>query len=320
MEFEEKEAQPTYNHNVHLVIDADSLIYRACHVGEKEYNKDIADLELVKDKPLFKEIITRTMAEYQQSILHSMIDGIIWTIREDLNRNGSDISTHTLLFTPKKHTCEKFGLKVNFRYEIIHDYNDTTDKELHHPDYKASRKGMPLPEGITEMFEYVESIEQASFSNHCEADDVAYWMKMNALEDTVIACLDKDIYMGTPSGDIGHYNYNKNEWIHTSEDEANLFFYRQCMTGDSSDGIKGIFRYGPKTAEKDLPEWLGYEETWAKVIDKFTEKGYTEEYAILMMRLVNLSQLTSFNEIELWTPPIVSEIVDGPGLRGTYDE
>ena len=37
MELKETEAKKIYNRNVHLVIDADSLIYRACHAGEKEH-------------------------------------------------------------------------------------------------------------------------------------------------------------------------------------------------------------------------------------------------------------------------------------------
>lgn len=299
MELKETEAKRIYSKMIHLVIDADSLIYRACHAGEKEHREAV----IPKDHPLFKEMPIASMHEMQKSILHSMIGGIVWKVRNDLNLKGIDVEKYSLVFTPKKHTCDKFGLKVNFRYEIIDDYNKKFAEEgKEHPGYKASRKGMPLPEGIPELFEYVEEFEESVFSDHCEADDVVYQMKVAQPEGVVIACLDKDIYMGTFAGELGHYNYNKNEWIYTTEDEANLFFYRQCMTGDSSDGIKGIFRFGPKAAEKTLPEWTDHEDMWDTVLDTFDQKGYSEEYALLMMRLVNLNQLTTDGKIALWEP------------------
>ena len=83
------------------------------------------------------------------------------------------------------------------------------------------------------------------------------------------------------------------------------------MTGDSSDGIKGIYRFGPKAAEKTLPEFTDHETMWDTVIDTFQDKGYSEEYAILMMRLVNLGQLTN-EGIKLWEPPFNYRITDGP--------
>jgi len=315
MELKETEAKPTYSKTIKLWIDADSLIYRAAHAGEKEHREEE---EQFKAHPLFEEMAMGTMFDKQRAILHSMIDGIVWKVRADLNLKGVDIEEYFLVFTPKKKYCDEHGLKINFRYGIIDDYNYKAAKENlergnlseddifePHPAYKASRKGMPLPEGIPELFDYVgnpDNIPNAVFSDNCEADDVVFREKVEDLDGVVIACLDKDIYMGTPGGELGHYNFNKNEWIYTTTEEANLFFYRQCMTGDSSDGIKGIFRYGPKAAEKDLPEWTNHEDMWKTVLARFIDKGYTEDYAILMMRLVNLNQLTSEGKIELWEP------------------
>ncbi len=307
MKFEEKEAKPIYSRMVNLVIDADSLIYRACHAGEKEYN----NAKIPREHPLFHEMPIAPMEEMQQSIFHSMIGGFIWKIREDLNLQGIDIEDHLLVFTPKKNYCDAHDLKVNFRYEIIDEYNETAPTDEQHPQYKANRTGMKLPEGIPEMFAYVATLDNALFSDHSDA------IKRDAPEDIVIACLDKDIYKGTPSGDLGHFNYNKNEWIYTTEEEAKLFFYQQCLSGDSSDGIKGIYRYGPKTAEKDFPKWTNEEDMWERVMDKFIEKGYSEAYAILMMRLVNLSQLDECGDLVLWTPPVLVADLE---IRGTYDE
>ncbi len=299
MKYKETEAKPTYSKTVKLLIDADSLIYRAAHAGEKEYNAD----KIPKEHPLFKEMSIGTMHDKQVEIFHSMIAGHLWKIKGKLNANGIDIEDYKLIFTPKKAYCDAHNLKLNFRYEIIDAYNAEAIESDNHPGYKANRRGMTLPEGIPELFDYVATLQEAVFVDHAEADDYVYRAKVNNMGGVLIACLDKDIYSGTPSGDLGHYNYNKEEWIYTTKEEANLFYYRQCLAGDSSDGIKGIHRYGPKTAEKDFPEWTNHKDIWKRVLSKFEEKGYTEEYAILMYRLVFLGQLDNNYNLTLWSPP-----------------
>ncbi len=300
MKFNEQEAKKTYEKIIRLVIDADSLIYRAAHAGQKEFIKD----QIPKSHILFKELPTGEMLDYQIEILNSMITGIFYKVKTDLNLRGVDVEEYDLLFTPKASYCKAHNMDLNFRYGIIDEYNEEYALADKHPGYKSGRAGMALPDNIPELFEYAGELPQAIFSNGCEADDVAYKMKVDDINGVVIACLDKDIYSGTPSGDLGHYNFNKNEWMVTGQKEASLFFYRQCMAGDSSDTIKGIHRYGPKTAEKDLPEWTTAVDMWDKVVTIFKNKGYSEEYAILMMRLVNLGQLNDDLEVELWLPPI----------------
>lgn len=309
--FVETEAKAVYSRFVDVGIDADSLIYRSCHAGEKEYNMN----KIPKEHVLFTEYPLMDMHEQQKEIFHSMISSIVMGIREDLNKKGIDVQDVYLIFTPKKSYCESNGLKENFRYEIVHEFNSRFP-DFQHPQYKSGRKGMQLPEGIPEMFEYAMSLDNSIASDHCEADDWLYKWKMFDIEGRVVACLDKDISKGTPSGDIGHFDYNKREWIYTKDHEAMVFFYRQCMMGDSSDTIKGIYRFGEKAAEKLLPDGIGLtlseEEIWEKVLTTFLEKGYPEEYAILMMRLVNLGQLDDNLKLSLWQPPVITELVDGP--------
>ena len=295
MELKETEAKPTYSRTIKLWIDADSLIYRAAHAGEKEH---IEEEEQFKEHPLFEEMAMGTMFDKQRTILHSMIDGIVWKVRADLNLKGIDIEEYFLVFTPKKKYCDEHGLKINFRYGIIDDYNEANPKTAQ-PGYKSGRSGMVLPEGIPELFDYVSTLEKAIFSDNCEADDVVCYQKSLDLEGVVICALDKDILYGQDAGDIGHYNFNKNEWVYTTAKEAELNIFRQGLTGDSSDTIKGLFRVGPKGAEKILPEWTADMEDI--VLATYLEKGYTKEYMQLTMRLVSMNQLTA-EGIVLWTP------------------
>ncbi len=292
----EKEAVKTFSKEVHVLIDADSLVYRACHLGEKAQK----EVEITEDHPLWKEGLLLPLHEEQQSIFDSMVQSILHNMEYDLNSEGKTITAHSLLFTPKAGYCEANGMKLNFRYNLIDEYNATLpSEEGTHPGYKASRKGMTLPSGITEMYEWAMLKDNLVVYSEVEADDAIVMLKKSNPELYVIACIDKDIYEGCEGT---HWNYNRNEWAITTQEEAELFYMRQCMTGDSSDGIKGIFRFGPKAAEKALPEWMPMAEMWEVVIDTFTEKGYSEEYALLMYRLVSLNQLRENGDLVLWSP------------------
>ncbi len=305
MNLTEVEAKPIYSKAVTVAIDADSLIYRAAHIGEKVCK----EAEIPKDNPLFEELSPDLFIE-QKVVLKGMIDGIVNDIEYELNCKGFGLGEVQLHYTPKGHIQKAKGLKPNFRYGIIDEYNkkvieaELEDGEARaepHPGYKSGRKGMKLPEGLTELFDFAVEDERAVLADGCESDDVVCYMKAQDIEGVVIAALDKDILNGSPSGDIGHYNFNKREFVYTDADDAVINIHRQCLMGDSSDTIKGIFRYGPKAAEKDIPDDQCIEDIWDDVLKVYQSKGYSYDYAVLMMRLVDMHQFTG-EEVTLWQP------------------
>ena len=72
-----------------------------------------------------------------------------------------------------------------------------------------------------------------------------------------------------------HFNFRTNEFIKTSKLEANKFLWKQTLMGDATDGIEGIPKVGPKTADNLLKKVTkGFEKI---VIEKYVEKfGYYE--------------------------------------------
>jgi len=319
--FKEVEAEVPITREIHFVIDADSLVYKAGYVGARDYPEEHANTG-----GLFKEV-TRSVLDNQIDILNNMISGITRDASEHLKKKGVGIHTVTLLITPREEMRDRLGLAPNFRYALVDKYNEA-EQELYDimnsrlaedekpftytpiPAYKAGRKNMTPPPNIAEMMDYLYDVKrvngldvQTIAADGCEADDLAYGMKVDAVEDVVLAVIDKDILYGTPSGEIGHFNFNSRELVHTADDEANLFYYRQCIVGDSSDGIKGLYRCGKVAAEKTLPEWTSHEDAWARTLELFMSKNSSERYAMLMMRLVNLGQIGTDGEIHLWEPP-----------------
>ena len=65
--------------------------------------------------------------------------------------------------------------------------------------------------------------------------------------EVVICSPDKDVLLQIPGH---HYNYQKNEWVNTTEESAWRFLWLQVLAGDSVDGIPGIPGIGMKKAEK----------------------------------------------------------------------
>ena len=104
---------------------------------------------------------------------------------------------------------------------------------------------------IVRLFEYLEALPiKTMMFDGMEADDLvsAYHNK-----NTVICSPDKDVLQQN----IGqHYNYGKAELISVDKFEAQRFLWKQVLMGDSTDGIEGIPKVGPKTADTWLKDLL----------------------------------------------------------------
>jgi len=125
--------------------------------------------------------------------------------------------------------------KGNFRYDIV-------------DDYKANRKNSNKPEYIGFVRDYIIDQYNAVVTEGQEADDAIGIMATELNYKCIIASVDKD-FLQIP---CWHYNTRRNEWYKPDEFEGLQHFYKQVLTGDTVDNIKGIYKVGPKTAEKML--------------------------------------------------------------------
>lgn len=134
--------------------------------------------------------------------------------------------------------CEK--LEVN-EYAIFLTIGKTFRHDIN--SYKSNRPtDRKLP-----VFYYIKEIlrQDANYTIGVEADDlVTYWAYKSSNH---IACSpDKDVI----NTNLKCYNYNKNEFINNTDEEISYNFWKQMLTGDSSDGILGLPGVGPKTSDK----------------------------------------------------------------------
>ena len=278
-------------------IDADSLLYRAAHIvcckddalAEAEaIEADADDCEIN-----LGEATANDMLDGMARVFHSMVKEIEEAVQEDASAKGYVMEETIIVLTvkPKLDCCK--GLEDNFRYHIMQSVEDEAVK-----GYKANRAGMAVPEGLNDIYTYVAGLANCIIVGGIEADD---YCVRKGLDGNLVSALDKDVVYSVPYA----YNYGKKEWIDTTPEERRLWFWTQCITGDSSDGLRGVYRVGAKGAEKllkDLDNMTDYE-AWKLVVTTYYGKGQTLDEAVATARCVSMTQYTDEHGLVLWTPP-----------------
>lgn len=177
--------------------------------------------------------------------------------------------------------------------------------------YKANRSTTRYPEGLRDLKEMLAKEFEGKLHSDFEADDYVVWAKKKNPDKYVLCAVDKDVLNAVEGH---HFNYYQSvkynipmKFIYTNSIKAIQFPYMQCLMGDSADGIQGVKGCGPKTAEKLL--WLHEDEAtlWKIVVQEYEKAGMSEKDALLTMRLVNMNQLDSEGNIDLWIAPTGDE-------------
>lgn len=181
-----------------------------------------------------------------------------------------------------------FKGKANFRYALFPEYKQKRHETL----------AMPGLELVNPLKDYLfNTYGNCIAGENWEADDCI--ISLYRKQDHIIAALDKDV-LGSAAGT--HFNYNKGMFIETLPEYAEKWHYLQCLSGDVTDGIPGCPGIGLKTAFKILGNERDPKKLWKLVVKAYKSKGLDENYAILMMRLVNLHQVENNKKLILWNP------------------
>jgi len=120
--------------------------------------------------------------------------------------------------------------------------------------YKGNRKRGDKPIIFPAIKEYLRQEWNFTSIPELEADDLVsiYHDPLH----TVICSPDKDVLYQNKGI---HYNYGKAETIIVDETEAMRFLWKQMLMGDSTDGIGGLPKVGPKTSAAWLEPLLPHE-------------------------------------------------------------
>lgn len=212
----------------------------------------------------------------------------VWTLTTDLKdaRDAFELALTNILDespTPDFKLC--FSDRENFRKEL-------------NPTYKGNRAGVRKPVGFKPFREEIISRYDGIIKPKLEADDVIGILATKPGTDFIIISDDKDLRTIPGAHLIDGYVVN------IGDNEADLKFYTQVLTGDNADGYPGCPGIGPKKAEEILNK--AGDKPWEAVVNAYTKAGLTEEDAILQARMARILRWSDWNsgtqEVRLWNP------------------
>lgn len=234
-----------------------------------------------------KALIDSDSLIYKYAAIHQEViewDEETTTIITDLDRaraglaeniaaimEATDATSYLMVLSPKK----------TFRHDVL-------------PSYKSNRKPPKYPlELLRPLREYAMDTWDTHTPTYVEADDYCVWKMYDEPDEWVLCHIDKDLNQAPGS----HYNYNKLEAYRVEQEEADLLFYTQILTGDTSDGYKGCPGIGPKKAEKILQplDLSNEQEIWEAIVATYEEKELTEEDALVQARVARMLRPSEYN-------------------------
>jgi DNA polymerase-1 len=180
------------------------------------------------------------------------------------------------------------------------------------PDYKGHRN-RKKPCGYKRVISNLKIQYNVIIMKELEADD-AMGIYATAHPGNVIVSPDKD--MRQIPGKL--YNLETSQDI-TAEEGAKWHLI-QTLAGDQTDGYSGVPGIGVKRAET-LFNKEGY--NWSTVVKAFTDKGLTEDDALLNARLARILTIDDYDTKEqtpkLWTPQEAFAINHGATVQDESD-
>ena len=257
-----------------VLIDADIIVYEACHRNQTDIDWDGEGKTGYANFEAATEDFAASVAAIGKAT--GCDDGVL--ILTDSDRDA------------------------NFRRKVWPEY------KKHRGDSNTSR-----PILFAALREWIHENYATKEKPGIEGDDTIGIMAtgdINGLPEDkqarVIASIDKD--MLTIPG--RHYNWRKPGGVFTvTEDEAYYNLLYQTIIGDSTDNFPGLPGCGPVGAGRILDDASGQSmrEMWEHVVIAFEERGLSRNDALTQARCARILQASDWDfkhdKVILWTPP-----------------
>lgn len=166
------------------------------------------------------------------------------------------------------HDCEDFCRAPVTAQYFLTGKNNFREAIATIRKYKGNRDALHKPHHYAALREYLIKRFKAQVIHGREADDE---VTMRAAahgydpERVCIVSVDKDLW--TVPG--LHFNYKSGDFSVVSEDEAEVNFYRQLLTGDVTDNIVGCYKAGASAAEAIINDGMTEVEKYEACLKRY---------------------------------------------------
>jgi len=257
-------------------------------------------------------------------IMHSFYRG------KDLEAEENEVATpgHTLSNFSEAYLAPALDIVPASHIIAVEDKGNNYRKKLT-TDYKAHRK--PLDEPIKESLEkssdsvkeLLKSLGVAQVScPKTEADDVIALLVEKLPGKKLVYTVDGDLIALSSSDTTVYLKGEPKELFQDKVKPEHLTLYKS-LVGDTSDGYKGVYRFGKKSWEKLLDEYK--EEGIAELIDIAESKNYLklkkvldtepDKHPLLQQILDNKEQWRVSYEVAKLHPELIDSKQDGEFTR-----
>lgn len=220
---------------------------------------------------------------------------------EEEHEYNADLTVIVGNFQRGKQIVEHELTKLRQRFnsdDILLFFTDRTNfRKTIDPSYKGNRTKRK-PCGYLKLKNWGMETYPSLVYPHLEADDVLGIVATNgSVKDFVLISPDKDM------AQIPCRIYDLKEEYTQTPGAAERLLYKQCLTGDSTDGYKGCAGVGPKRADQILDKAKG--DYWPAVVKAFEEAEMTEADAIRNLQLAKILQADNW-DTETQTPILIT--------------
>lgn len=256
-----------------ILIDADSIIYKAGFSNEERYYHIF-----FKDKPADPFASVKYMKEVKMIIGDS--DEMFFEKEVVVGPLENHLHSIKMMIKSIQDACKCYDIQV---------FLSSKGKTIKHSiaktyEYKGNRDPEAKPKLYEEMRRYIEKKYNAISYDGYEADDLIYSYAIRyEVGNCIIASIDKDLQL-IPGE---HYNYSTGARFHVTKEEAEENFWTLMLTGDVADNIKGIPKIGPKTAYTILLNQIDKESVvknqYYKEFGSNWEERYNENFELIKL-------------------------------------
>ena len=167
--------------------------------------------------------------------------------------------------------------------------------------YKQHRDVRPDPDSLAYAKDFIRDAYHTVSIPRLEADDI---MGLSASSGKAIAVtIDKDL-LGVPGW---HWNPDKDNTVRfISERDADRWFARQIISGDTTDGVPGLPGRGPAYFKNRVLQFH-HEDWFQEIFWCYEEEGYDMDYFLSQAICVRILRSGEYNKeterITFWELP-----------------